>query len=503
LRRCAGDLPGAGLSMGVRSALLFASCGRYLVVVINLATTAVTARLLTPAQFGLSVLGVAVFAVPEALRELGSVAYLVQQKEVTLEKIRTVFTVSLIVTAVMSVALALVSDPIATYYGDRRLGSFLHIAALAYAVGPFVHPIYALMSRQMAFGRIALIDVAAAATNAIASIGLLMMGVGLLGLAWASAISAACTMLLGFYFQRDFAVFRPSLRAWRGVLSFGIYGSTTALLYRVSESMFYLIFGKLLPAHDVGIFQRSVTLATFPERVVLGGVATVALPAFSDHARRGNELRLAYLRGLSLVSAVQWPALLLLMIMAEPAVRLMLGPQWHECVPLMRIMTISLLMNFPTTLNYPLQVATGAIRATVGLAFVQMVVVLTSLIIAAELGGALAVALASLATTPLSVALSVWVVRRYVPFRLVEFFAALWRSAVASALSALGPAAILLFWGQPIPIPLMALACLLCTAGWFIGLWLAAHPMLHEVATMAGTISRACRGRFVAHPKVV
>ena len=89
----------------LRRALLFASGGRYVVMAVNLASATVLARLLTPAEFGVSVLGASLLSMAEAVRELGSVAYLVQQKDLTQGKIRTVFTISLIVTSIMTIVL--------------------------------------------------------------------------------------------------------------------------------------------------------------------------------------------------------------------------------------------------------------------------------------------------------------------------------------------------------------------------------------------------------------
>ncbi len=46
----------------------------------------------------------------------------------------------------------------------------------------------------------------------------------------------------------------------------------------------------------------------------------------------------AWLRGLALISAVQWPTLLMLALLADPVVGLLLGAQWGEAAPLVRIM---------------------------------------------------------------------------------------------------------------------------------------------------------------------
>ena len=71
---------------GIRRALLWTSAGRYTVIVINLAATAIMARLLTPGEYGLSVLGAAALGMAEAVRGLAGGSYLIQEKELTPEK---------------------------------------------------------------------------------------------------------------------------------------------------------------------------------------------------------------------------------------------------------------------------------------------------------------------------------------------------------------------------------------------------------------------------------
>ena len=61
---------------------------------VNLAAAAVMARLLAPDEYGISVLGAAVFAVAEAIRALGGGAYLIQKKDLTPDDVRSSFTVS-------------------------------------------------------------------------------------------------------------------------------------------------------------------------------------------------------------------------------------------------------------------------------------------------------------------------------------------------------------------------------------------------------------------------
>jgi O-antigen/teichoic acid export membrane protein len=475
----------------LRRALLFASGGRYLVMAVNLASVTVLARLLTPSEFGISVLGTSLLAIAEAIRELGSTAYLVQQKELTQSKIRTVFTVSLLVTLTMSIVLLVSSGPIARFYSVPELARYIQIIALGYAIAPFAHPIYAVMSRDMEFGKLAVLDTLSQLANSLASVGFVLLGFSYLGLAWATVIAAATWTLLGLYARRDLSVYRPSLAQWRSVLAFGAYGSATAILYRSSESLFWLILGKMLDARAVGLCQRAVMLAQFPERVVLAGVGAVALPAFSDHARQGAALKTAYLNALEHMTAVQWPALALLAIMAEPIVSLFYGSQWDDAIPIVRIFAVASMLNFPTALNYPIQVAVGAIRHTVPLAFAQTVVSLGILAFAAQYG-IRAVAFSAFITVPFSVGLSVLVVRAHVPFPWSEFIGAIKKSVAVAGLSAAGPMAVVAYCGTTgraaLPI---AVAAVLGVIGWTAGLLLTRHPLFREVRHAADSLANS------------
>src|SRR6202012_1814174 len=123
---------------------------------------------------------------------------------------------------------------------------------------------------------------------------------------------------------RDRSIFRPNFQRWHSVLNFGIYDSATALITQVADSLPYFIFGKLFTPAAVGLAQRAVMLCMMPERVILAGVSAVALPAFAKEAREGRNLSGSYLRAIELVTAAQWPSLILLALLAHALVAILL-----------------------------------------------------------------------------------------------------------------------------------------------------------------------------------
>jgi O-antigen/teichoic acid export membrane protein len=311
-----------------------------------------------------------------------------------------------------------------------------------------------------------------------------------MGLAWGSTISGAIGVGVAFWLsRRELAIFRLSLKEWRSVLSFGLYGSATAILYRLSDALAYMVFGKMLDTRAVGLIQRAGTLATFPETVVLAGVGAIALPAFSHQARSGADLKNAYLSAVSHVTAVQWPALAFISAMATPLTLLVLGPRWMEVAPLAQILALASMFNFTATLNFTVLVAVGAIRNTLPIAIVQVVLSQVIIVWAASVG-LRAVVLSAFVTMPLGLVLWIGLVRAHVPFSLGEFFAALRKSAVVLLTSAAGPIAVLVYSRGAPSILEAGLAGLLWAAGWLLAIRLTRHPILNELGKARGFVLR-------------
>jgi O-antigen/teichoic acid export membrane protein len=478
--------------MGVRRAFIWASAGRYLVMAINLGATLVLARLLAPAEYGVTVLGGAIFTLAEALRALGGGSYLIQKSELSTDDVRACFTVSLCTTVLVTLALLGLARPLAMFFAMPHLQPYLRVAALGYLTGPFIFPIAALLSRNMNFGPIAAANALMAAVNAAVSISLALRGFSYMSFAWAAAASTAVGMLAYLLLWKDRSIFRPLFSRWRGVLNFGIWDSATSVVAQIADSLPFFIFGRLFDAAGVAFSQRAIMLCLVPERVILAGVGAVALPAFSQQTRDGNGLRPVYLRAIELITAAQWPSLAILALLASPFVSLLLGSQWLAVVPFVQILAAALLFSFPLILNYPTIVAAGAIRYLPGILFLQSLPSLGVLMLFARHGLHAAI-LSSLVIFPWNGLISFLIARHLVRFRLREFAAAIGRSLAVTVFCAAGPAVMLLGGARFTPAQTAA-ALLLAGGGWLAGLKLTRHPLLDEVRHAAGALLRRGAG---------
>src|SRR3954454_23445778 len=116
----------------IRSAFLLTSLERYVVLAMNFAVIAIASRLLTPAEIGLAVLGTSLLAVADTLRDFGTGSYLIQEKGVDRERVRTAFTVMAVVSCSIVAVLLGLAGSLADLYGEERLVPYLRVVALSF-----------------------------------------------------------------------------------------------------------------------------------------------------------------------------------------------------------------------------------------------------------------------------------------------------------------------------------------------------------------------------------
>jgi O-antigen/teichoic acid export membrane protein len=473
----------------LRRAVVWASVGQYLNIAISFSATLILARLLTPAEFGVSALGGAVLGIAEAVRELAGGTFLIREGDLTHGKIRSTTTVNFLVTVVVATMLSILAEPLARVFEMPALESYLRIAVIGFIFGTLLYPQQALLSREMAFNRLALINCAATFAGAVVSVILAIAGFKANSFAWGGVASSGAGTLIYLTVIRNFSIYKPSLSDWRSVVGFGAYSSATAILGRVAEAIPLLIFGKLLTASELAIGQRAVLLCLFPERLLLAAVGTVALPELSRQSREGRDLKAAYLKALSVISAVYWPFMIMLAVFAQPVVQLVLGRQWLDVVPLVQILGPALMLAVPITLQFSILVAADAVRTLPRLLALQTITTATALLLTVE-DGLHAAALSMLVAMPLNAAMSIGAVRRAIAVRWAEIAAVILRSGAVTVAACIAPLMLALAFRDDVPLVVLAASGLLAAAGWCLGLFLTAHLLWREIVQVTAALAR-------------
>ncbi len=311
----------------VRRALAFSIVERYLLIVLALASNIILARLLTPEQIGIYSVSLAVIGIAQVMRDFGIGNFLIQERNLTDDHIRTAFGLSLLIGGALFLGVFFIAPWAASFYGEGRMVSTLRITALNFLVLPFCSISLALLRRDMQFQRLMVVNFVATAAGFVVTLSLAFAGYGPDSMAVGAVLTNACTGFGAWWLRRQHGILMPSLRLWRALLNFGAQSSAANIVTTITMDINDLVLGKSLGFAPVAILSRAQGLMNMFHRDVMGAVRNVAYPAFAQAHRESQALEPLYVRSVSIVCLVGWPFYGFLALFALEVLRLMFGPR--------------------------------------------------------------------------------------------------------------------------------------------------------------------------------
>ncbi len=370
----------------VPRATLYSAGERFLAFALQLGASVVVARLLSPAEVGVFSLAATLMAIATVLRQFGITDFLVQQRELDRELLRATHGLALLIAWVLALALWMLAEPVARLYHEPEVAPVLRILAFAFVLAPVGSACAALLERDLAFGRLTAVQTASTFASVATTIALAATGHSTASLAW-GAVAANLTTIVGYGLLRPAdLLMRPRLGEWRRLLGFCSTMTAGQLIEQVAARVPDLLIPRSLGFAALGLFGRSQGLALAAHDLVVTAFTRVARPLFARSDRDPAALRrtyLAFLERLALLPLALFPFTALF---ADALVRLLFGPAWAECAPVLAVLACGLTLAIPWYLAPALLIGTGRARAMLRIALVRLTAAFAAVAIGTHFG---------------------------------------------------------------------------------------------------------------------
>ena len=304
--------------------------------ILQTGSTAILARLLTPADFGLIAM-VSVFTeFVNLFKDLGLSMATIQKKDITHEQVSTLFWINIAVSCFLILVTAMISPLVARFYGEPRLVLVTIAIGSTFIFGGLVAQHTALMRRQMRFRTLAIIEIISLATGITAAVIAASFGLSY----WSLVIMMAVKGLANVIFVWRVSKWRPYLPSRksgiRSMLAFG--GSLTGsnILGYFAKTSDNLIIGYALGPATLGIYTKAYGLFTLPMSQLNWPLRSVMIPSLSRLQDEPKQYRRFFLQTLSAIAIIAMPIATFLFIAANEIVDILLGSQWIAVVTTFR-----------------------------------------------------------------------------------------------------------------------------------------------------------------------
>jgi O-antigen/teichoic acid export membrane protein len=474
--------------MSVRAAALWSMGSQYISFAINFIVSVIISRYyLSPSEVGLFSVALAAALIVSILQDFGISRYVIGQKDLTEETIKTAASVSVIFAWGVALAVIALAWPLAAAYQEPKLISLVLIIGASYFVFPFAIVPCALMVRAMNFKAMLIVNVGSAFAFGASAIGLAMLGYSASSLAWAQVANFVARAIIAQRLQPVPLSIPPRLTGSGPILRFGSATSILTVSGSIGTRTPDLIIGALLTTTAVGLFSRATALSDQLRTLVSGAITSVFYSAFVRLRDEGEALGPYYIRVVSGYCAITWPAMVALSVASEPLVQLLYGEKWMAAAPLLKWAALSQIFFVALPLHIDIPILLGRIKPLIRYNIAETTVSVITLVIAARWSLEWA-AISRIAYGLIWYLIYFRFMRGMIQFSGEALFSVYLKSA-AVTFAAIVPFLISYsFWRAPLALGFSGL--LLCTvagvAAWLAALFGIRHPARTEVSEIVG-----------------
>lgn len=480
--------------MSVRRSLAWSVSGQIMSTILLFLGSVVIARLLTPAEVGVFAVAFAAAGLINILAAVGTNAYIVREIDLQPSQIDTAFTVNALLFTGLAILIYLLSFPASTFLAEPGVGHALRVLALRPLLLIFEFRPAAMLQRAMKFRLISIISTASSATNAGLMVLLAWAGYSYMSMAYAALAAGIVSALSYNIFAFSYASARCSLAHWRAVTTFGLRMLTISGLALIAHRLSEVIMGRLLGLASLGIFTRATQISDLLFFNFYATVTKVAFVRLSEANREGTGIGPTYLRALEMITALMWPILIGIAILAKPAIFILYGEQWLRAAAPLSVLMVAQFIAIGFSMNWELfvlkdetarQTRIEAVRATLSLSAFTV--------------GCLFSLTAAAAGRVVDCLVGFALYHRHIK-RIAEVSGAeigrIFGASLVLTIGAVAPSAALMIWtgwSPRTPVVAIAAAVLAGMAIWLVLVAIMRHPLAGELRRLPAVLAASAR----------
>ena len=319
------DLKGRSISGGVIT--LTAQGGKF---ALNILSTAILARLLLPADFGLVAMITTITGFLSVFKDAGLSMATVQREKISHAQVSNLFWLNAGISVVLSLLVLAAAPLIAWLYQTPQLTILTMGLSITFLLDGLAIQHQAILSRQMRFKDLARIDIGSMLMGLLVSVSMASAGWG----AWSLVGGSVGTSLAGLCLTWGLSRWRPQMplrsTGTRSLVSFGANLTAANCFTYFTRNADTFLIGRACGAEPLGLYTRATMLMRRPLDQLLGPITAVVMPMLSRLQNDPVRYRRTFLYLYEAIALIGLPITGLVLALARPIVLVLLGPKWED-----------------------------------------------------------------------------------------------------------------------------------------------------------------------------
>jgi len=419
------------LGYTVGAALKWMMAGRFAAQLITWVVTIFVIRILTPDDYGLMALAMAMIGFLSLFEEIGLGSAIVQRTELDQRLLELIFGLLIILDLLLYVLIWFAAPFVADFFNVPELTDILRWVGLLLIINAFGTLPDAMLSRRMEFRGKSIALFISMVSGSLLTLALAFQGRGVWSLVAGTLFMAAVRVVVLQAFARVWYRPRFALSGVGSAARFGGFITIDRLLLYVYSQADALIIGKLLGKEILGLYSVGMHLASLPMQKLAGMLNEIGFSAFTRLQEDRAGLREHFIKAVRLLNLLSFPVFFGISSVAPEIVGIFLGEKWVRAVLPIQVLSLVVPLRLLNTVLPSALYAIGRAEMSVSNNFIACVLLPASFVVGAHYG-LQGVLLAWVCAYPVYVAISLFRALPVIGVTVTDYLRALRGSAVAA-----------------------------------------------------------------------
>lgn len=322
--------------------VFWSAVAKYSSTLVTIIVSAVLARLISPAEFGLATIATVILTFFSIFSNMGLAPAIVQRDDLTNSQLDSIFTYSLILGFLLSSIVFASSWMLSDFYGEQQLVSLCQLLSINLLFTAFNIVPNALLLKHKMFKFIAVRSFFLQLVCGLLAVIAALNGWGVYALLVAPVISSIAIFVINLakYPRRiDWSLDSAPIRS---IASYSVYQFLFEFVNYFSRNLDKLIIGKYLNTAQLGYYDKSYRLMNLPLSQITSVVNPVLQPTLSCLQNDKLNMGIKYNRIITFMAHISFSITVLLYFIAEEIILILYGDNWYPAIPSFRILSLSI-----------------------------------------------------------------------------------------------------------------------------------------------------------------
>lgn len=302
--------------------------------------TAIIARILLPAQFGIFGIAGLVLTLLETLTETGINIFLVQEEDDVDSYINTAWVVSIVRGVLIALAMIFLTPFIVSFFRVPEAKNILFLTSLVPLLRGFINPATAKFQKELMFDKEFRFKLPIYIIESVVAVALAFLTHEASSFIWGMIAGATIEILLSFIIVRPVPRFSFEAIKIKRVVDRGKWITAFGAFDYLFQNLDDFTVGKLLGKSPLGFYQVAYKISSLPISEVANVFSRVTFPIFRKISKDKKRLKKAFIKTTLGTSALVIPFGAIIFLFSKQIVLILLGNNWLAAVPVLKVLSL-------------------------------------------------------------------------------------------------------------------------------------------------------------------